>query len=368
MDIASLLHLDDPAHQPDPAVLDSLGGYLWWYVDLLDATGTGLVLIGSWGLPFLPGYAAAARSGRAQTPRSRPSLNVVTYAGGRPDFYLLQELRPEQASWTGNTLRFGDSILRTHLVAGRRRLEALLDCPLPGTSDRLQGGVAFDGVALQDPGCSSGTHRWTPLAGPSTGAASLTVGGRPLLRCEGPAYHDRNWSPEPLQTQGLERWAWGRVVTEDALQVYYVLWPKHGGEPQLLGLSVDSSGRSTRHRDLALACSPSRRSRYGPAWHPTLSLTQAGAPWLEVRQHRPVEQGPFYLRLQQDVSVAGGPPVRGWGELCVPGRIDRAWERPLVRMRVHRPGEHSSVWNPLFTGTLADRARRQARSLWPQGS
>ncbi len=81
-------------------VIDAPGGFAWWYVDAFDADENGMVVIWSFGLPFLPGYLHANRRGRPQTPRSRPSLNVVTYRNGKPDFYLLQEYPADRCGWT----------------------------------------------------------------------------------------------------------------------------------------------------------------------------------------------------------------------------------------------------------------------------
>jgi hypothetical protein len=91
-----LISLCSADRAPDPAVLRNPGGFTWFYVDLVDEQGRGATLIWSWGLPFLPGYAKAARAGHPQLPIERPSVNLVVYEGGREIFYLLSELPPEQ--------------------------------------------------------------------------------------------------------------------------------------------------------------------------------------------------------------------------------------------------------------------------------
>ena len=48
-----------PPGLADQALLDVPGGFLWCYLDLVDATGDGLVLVVSFGLPFLPGGSSA---------------------------------------------------------------------------------------------------------------------------------------------------------------------------------------------------------------------------------------------------------------------------------------------------------------------
>ena len=88
-----MIDLSPVDRAPDRTVLRSAGGFTWFYVDLVDDRGNGATVIWSWGLPFLPGYASAARAGRPQLPIERPSVNVVVYQGGRERFYLLSELR-----------------------------------------------------------------------------------------------------------------------------------------------------------------------------------------------------------------------------------------------------------------------------------
>ena len=67
-------------------IVEAAGGFFWWYVDVIDAQGDGFVIIAAFGLPFLPGYADAARRGEAPPPSERPSLNVCVYDRGELDF------------------------------------------------------------------------------------------------------------------------------------------------------------------------------------------------------------------------------------------------------------------------------------------
>jgi len=54
----------------DRRLLEAPGGFAWWYLDALDARGDGLVVIWSFGLPFLPGYRSASRRGLAPPARA----------------------------------------------------------------------------------------------------------------------------------------------------------------------------------------------------------------------------------------------------------------------------------------------------------
>ena len=114
-----LIHWADP-HQPfDRSVLDSAGGFVWWYCDHVDEQGNGFVCIWSFGLPFLPDLLSEAREGRPVPPRRRPSVNLALYERGKPVFYLLQEYPEQAARWSDNEVRLGASRFTTARRDGR---------------------------------------------------------------------------------------------------------------------------------------------------------------------------------------------------------------------------------------------------------
>ena len=161
-----MLAFDDPTRPTPQAALEAPGGFAWWYLELLDAHGSGIVLIWSFGLPFLPGYLASARRGRATRPIDRPSLNVAVYEQGRPAGYALHELRPQDATWDGaGVWRFGDTRITSRSEGGTRRVQIDLRCPLRGSGGEISGRVEAEGAcAMAVPGGpSSGTHLWAPL-------------------------------------------------------------------------------------------------------------------------------------------------------------------------------------------------------------
>jgi len=128
---------------------------LWWYFDLVDAHGQGMVLIWSYGLPFLPGIASAARRDRPLLPSTRPAINIVFYQHGAPVFYLLQEYPPEQTEWDGLRWRIGDNhmtaTLHTHQDDDIKRLVTDLPfrCPVPGSTQPLIGQLRVEGALRQ---------------------------------------------------------------------------------------------------------------------------------------------------------------------------------------------------------------------------
>lgn len=352
---------DDPV---DAGLLCAPGGFLWWYADLVTPAGDGAVVIWSYGLPFLPGYASAARRGRAELPVARPSINLAVYRQGVPVFYLLQEhpAGPVDEDALTDTQRIGGCTFRRRGGEGRCMVDAALDCALPG-GGRLTGTLRIDGAARRGPAASAPnvTHLWTPLTGPAEGELDLRIDGKPLARIAGRAYHDRNGGSVPLHALGIERWMWGRFPLPDRERIYYLLWPEDGdAPPRAIGIDIDRDGRMTQ-RPLEVELGRERWTFGGLRRPERIVLRQDGSPWLEVRHRAVSDAGPFYLRLLSEGRIEDGASAVGWSELVHPARVDLARHRPFVRMRVHRPHASNSAWLPLFSGPREGRIARLLR-------
>lgn len=363
-----MIRLGRPDREPDASLLKSPGAFLWWYLDLLDAEGNGLVVIWSFGLPFLPGNAAAARSGTPELPAARPSVNVALYEGGAQSFYLLQEYDAGSAEpWSGSgTIAMGGSRFESRAEGGRRQVEARLDCALPGSTGRLSGVVRMEGAAcvIDSPeGEGAADHLWTPLMGPGEGTAELSLGDGRIVRMRGRGYHDRNHGRVPLVRLGIGRWQWGRFPLPERELIYYLLWPNGEGDPVHLLLEIDGEGRVRSLGPVTAREGPSRRSLVGLRYPASVRLRTENGLEYRIRHRSPVDAGPFYLRFQSELQGPRGESALGWGELCVPDRVDLARHRPFVRMRVHRVGHPNSFWLPLFTGSRRGRLRRLLRQL-----
>ena len=372
-----LIEVSHPERLLEPALLESRGGFLWWYVDLIDEHGSGAVLIWAYGLPFLPGLASAARAGKPTPPGARPSLNLCVYERGRLVNYLLQEYSPDEATWQPEdadgltSWRFGQTQITRQRREGFVGLDASIDCAVPGTSHRLRGHLRLQGVARQpQPGARQDGpapwHDWTPLMGPARGALELRLADV-LTRVQGRAYHDRNGASSPLHELGFRRWVWGRVPFEDHERIYYVLWPQQAHLPPVsLGLQIDESGQTRQLQGLELRQDePSRSLMGGLAYDRRVELFDQGKLWMDVRVRSLVDQGPFYLRQLLDARLPSGQRALGLGELCLPAQVDRDLHRPLVRMRVLQDvdGAANSIWSPLFSGPVQGRASRLIRHM-----
>lgn len=363
----ALCSADVPA---DPAVLRSPGGFSWFYVDLVDARGHGATLIWSWGLPFLPGYAGAARAGRPATPLQRPSVNLVVYGDGGERFYLLSEFPAEQCQWApdGRSWRLGDCSFRwidTPGVAGAaptRTLQADLDLALP-TGGRATGRLWLTGSLRRDPAGTAAvaaptgaacSHQWTPMIAAACGGLELhTPSG--TLTVEGRGYHDRNSATHPLHALGIRSWWWGRLALPGRDLVLYRLTPSGpGSTPHNIVVELAADGACRVREDARVTVGRMRRSLWGMRWPSTLSFTDPdGVPvWVEVDAL--LDNGPFYHRYLL-TGRCGSEQGYGLGESVVPDRIDTDLLRPLVRMRVHRTEGVNSMWLPLFCGDAEGR-------------
>ncbi|HEX2203808.1 MAG TPA: hypothetical protein VHG91_10945 [Longimicrobium sp.] len=367
-----MIDLGDTRAPVPPDVLRAPGGFAWWYADLVTPGGDGAVLIWSYGLPFLPGYASAARRGAGELPASRPSVNLAVYRGGAPAFYLLQEHAPApegEGRPAGVQEIGGCRFVRT--FDGRYcTLGADLDLALPGTRARLTGTFRLRGVARLSPEsgpAADAPHLWTPMTGPAEGEVRLEVGGCPFVELAGRAYHDRNHGRVPLHDLGIARWMWGRVPLARTERIYYLLWPSSSAaRPVCLGVEIGEDGE-TRRVEVEAELVRERRGLSGVARPERILLRAGRRPWLIVDHARTVEAGPFYLRLLSRGTTGEGESALGWSELCVPDRVDLPLHRPLVRMRVHRAQGPNSRWLPLFTGPREGRVGRLLRHFLAPG-
>jgi hypothetical protein len=370
-----LLQRVDAQTPADPAALQRPGGFAWWYLDLVDDNGDGLVLIWAWGLPFLPGLARDARRGQPSLPRDRPAISFALYEGGRCTCYLLQEAPAAAASTDllGDFCVGGATLCIRPLATPESEgegeaegagegfsLRATLDLPIPGSAGRLRGEVRAAGPALR--GGSLGPryagHSWSPRLAGAEGEAQLDVAGR-AVALRGRLYHDRNEGTAPMHAHGIADWWWGRLALADRALIWYRLRHEDGHVEEHL-LDVDHSGQARDCAAPAALSAPSRWAWFGPRCPRQLTLTDADGRAHPVALEAPIDDSPFYQRLR--MRCPGG---WGWAERVIPAAIDPDWMRPLVRMRVQQLDGPNSLWLPLFAGPVETRLRRLLRPAPP---
>jgi carotenoid 1,2-hydratase len=348
---------------PAPEALTAPGGFVWWYLDLTDGAGNGVVLIWSFGLPFLPGYADAARRGQGQPPASRPSLNVAVYKGGWENVYLLQEYPPESVTLDieRGELRIGRSTLRSWVEGQERRVLIMLDCPVPGSAERLTGRVEARGPAVypvKAPAPHDDPHAWTPMLVGVEGEATLHHGELPVLSLKGRVYHDRNQSTLPLHELGIQHWIWGRLACGDAGErIYYLLWPPEG-PPEAYAIQITPDGGLTVHERAEVILGPERRAIFGVPYWDSLTVRVNGEDWAVIHKHTVVDNGPFYLRFLIWATLPGQGEAYGVAEAVRPDRVDLDLHRGMVKARVHFIGQENNALLPLMSGPVKSRLGR----------
>jgi len=352
---------------PDPGVLESPGGFTWFYVDLVDERGCGATVIWSWGLPFLPGYAHAARIGRPERPIDRPSVNVAVYGPDGERFYLLTEIPPDACSWAADdrSWRLGDCTFTWTDAPGAggatRTLEADLDLALP-TGGRATGRLRLSGQLRRDPqdfsgGAvpgSAGSHVWSPMVAASRGELELNTPDG-ALRVNGRAYHDRNSATLPLDQLGIRSWWWGRLAFPGRDLIVYRLVPSApGNPPRDLVVEVTEDGSCRVCEDSGLIFERPRHNVWGLRWPRGASFQDPDGRDVHIQVRTLLDNGPFYQRYLLQGRCDGAESY-GIGENLVPHRVDGDLLRPLVRMRVHRANGPNSMWLPLFSGPSQGR-------------
>jgi carotenoid 1,2-hydratase len=337
-------------------VLDHPGAFVWWYVDLVDAEGTGCVVIWSFGLPFLPGIESSNRGIAPTVPRSRPSVNVAVYRRGRAILYTLQEVPTAEVRHSPGEWRIGRSVFRSADGSGRRNVHIDLDLTLPGGAV-LRGEVRVEGAACRVPAGlgDDPRHQWSPLCSATDGSARFEVDGVVLAEISGRAYHDRNVSVKPLGSLGIRHWLWGRVSSGSSERVWYLLWPERGA-PEVWGLEIGEDGQVQMVPNLKAHLHQPRLGVFGMPWWRRLTLTRGADVWLDVEHRNAVDLGFFYGRWIVEGRSANGVGS-GFAEAVRPGRVDRWWNRPLVRMAVERVGSQNSRFLPLFAGVRPQGVR-----------
>lgn len=338
-------------------VLHAPGGFTWWYLDLLDHEGNGLVFLWFFGLPLLPG----AR--KPHVPAGRPGFSLAVYRAFQPSFYLLQEHEPGASSWDpeSSTWRFGRTMVRQ---VGSSGWLVSLDASLPGTAERVRGEIVVTGGPCT-PGARlagavpSGEHVWSPLLLGGRGEAELELGAGERCSLRGRAYVDHNASGVALHALGIRSWRWSRLSFAGRDLVYYLVDPVDPHAPRRDVVLTAAGGRVDLVEGAELRFTGARRSLYGLRWHERAHLTDGGGLDVALRVRGLVDDGPFYLRfLVEGRDARSGEVATGVAELLTPPRVDLPWQRPFVRMRHHRPAQRNSVWLPLFTGPRRGRVGR----------
>ena len=336
------------------------GGFLWWYVDIIDKNGNGLVLIWSFGLPFLPNYAQKSRRGNPQSPEERPSLVISIYKDFQLDYYLFQEYSPEEVSWNDNKWRFGEN----HMVQENDRLDISLSLPVPKTNLTLSGNISIKGTKRTSGSRDSDTtHQWVPILMPANGDVQLQCGEEEYI-FSGRAYHDHNSALNPLHDLHIESWWWGRIALPDREFIWYSLYPNDQRPPINISISISTEGVVEIYDEGDCICQEYKKSIFGLSSPSSFLLD---TPWKEkitVHTKSLVDDGPFYQRYIIHTQTKQGTGF-GIAEQVVPDLVDGDWMRPLVQMRVAKAkNQKNSFWLPLFTGPKKGRWTRLIQQLY----
>lgn len=340
-------------------LLDEPGAFAWWYCDLVSPEGDGAVVIGFFGLPFLPDYQRSRG-----VPREHPGLNVALYRSGKPEFYLLQEYQSASVEFGREraTMCLGDSVLTLSWEGSHVRLEGDLDLVVPGSRERTRGKLDVRGFASRvDAMAGDPRHVWCPIAPSAVGRLELHDGRRALAPIVGRAYVDANASAVSLPDLDLESWRWGRIAFPEREVVFYEMTGTNGAtEPLVLSFPRSPAAATSKSSSIVRSCP--RRGFYGLDWHERSELVDPSGSRISVHARHLVEDGPFYLRWLIEARCAEtGEVGHGVSELVDVAKIDASWQRPFVRMRRHVCHGENSMWVPLFSGPRSGRATRLLR-------
>jgi hypothetical protein len=337
----------------DSSALQTPGGFAWWYLDLSDDRGDGLVVIWFFGLPFLPTY---SKNTVRPIASSRPGICIAVYRGYKQLFYLLQEDLAGSALFGPNSSEVAIGSNRFYLEhkGETTSVSADIDTCIPGSRDRLVGTVRAQGPRLRGltDGVPNRVHTWSPILTSALGEARLRIDERELFDLRGRVYVDRNASSEPLSELGITQWHWGHLAFADRELLFYELLPvnDYRDAPLSIVLTIGRDG-ITEIRHSPIQWSGNKRDRYGLKWHRWADLSSPDKHPVRVHFRSLVDNGPFYLRfLIEGVDNPSGQTGYGFAELVKPDRIDLAAMRLFIQMRIHRKQGPNSLFLPFFSG------------------
>lgn len=316
-------------------------GFVWWYVDLVGDDGSGIVII--WGLrnPFLP-ISYASKLG--------PSVSIVIYEHGQKVFNLHQVHDEQQYSQDRYRWTVGDSTFEWTRRFGRGLLTISLDCPIPGSDDRLTGELSVWGDDKKRPSSQpeSASLGWCHFVVDGSGEGSLQWGSQSIM-VNGRAYFDTNGSQRDITDIGIHSWCWGRLTSPSQS---YVWFDTKGEHPETLILSTAAEGEiasMSGQVDLRV----SGRTRFGTDRATSVSVVIGNEP-VHLRLGEPVETGPFYQRYLVECDLQG-ERYEGVVERVFVDRMNLPiWNR-LVPMAIHEVGGRNSHFLPFFAGPLKGR-------------
>ncbi|MBL90277.1 MAG: hypothetical protein CMH56_00495 [Myxococcales bacterium] len=338
------------------------GAFTWWYADLVDENGNGMVLIWFFGLPFFPSKSLE------MAPDHLGGLTLSVYKEGKLDFYAFQTYPPEglYVNLDQNHWCLGNSTITLKESASETYLQASLNINYAGGEKPLIADLEVKGVRrnsalslLEDKITS---HVWSPMMLCAQGQFSGTIAGQPF-RIEGPSYMDRNQSLDSIQDLGIKDWHWARISMKEKTWILYFL-QDHQDEWTQHAFSATPDGQMALEYVQSFEQKKLIKDRYGIRWARTsrVELFNQHQP-LELSLSDPLEHSPFYMR--HVITAKQGDEVgHGVYERLVPSRISLKWLQPLMAMRINEWHRNRSMWLPLFEGTSNDRWTRLLRSFY----
>ena len=252
----------------------------------------------------------------------------------------------------------GESTFEWTRRFGRGLLSISLDCPIPGTTDRLTGELSVWGNEKKRPSSQpeSATLGWCHFVVDGAGEGALRWGDHSIM-IQGRAYFDTNGSQRDITDIGIRSWCWGRLTSPSRS---YIWFDTDGTHPETLVLSTASEGEiASLSGEVALDVGG--RTRFGTDKASSVHVTIDGHT-VQMKLGRPVETGPFYQRYLVE-SVFGGERFEGVVERVFVERMNLPiWNR-LVPMAIHKVGGRNSHFLPFFAGPLRGRWVRLVQLL-----
>ncbi len=343
------------------------GAYEWWYFDAEDTTtGVSVVLIWFAGFPFSPYYTNHYEKWKKKIisapplPSNYSAFSFQLYENGDEVVNFIREGEHELFESTRSEIgiRFEKNSFTFNAECDEYTLD--IDFSYPARHKKVKANLSFKSTRRiryekKDTNNDGNVplHQWL-LSVPKADVeglievTELQKGGVRKIPFRAKGYHDHNLGAVPMQ-EYISRWYWGRAFSKKFDIVYYVVFFKNNEYKPLtlLLLQNNESDQVTVHDSMRFHENHFRYGLFAPLHSQTLTLLDKKI-GIEVRHHKVLDTGPFYLRFASDIVLTRDgqniETIKGISEFLDPSRLQSRMMRLFTCCRVCRDGVPSIMY------------------------
>lgn len=155
----------------------------------------------------------------------------------------------------------------------------------------------------------------------------------------GTGYHDHNWGSEPLYN-GIEKWYWGRFISEDYSLIYYYSINSKNNEKEFKRLLLFKKDVLIADKsDFSIKINHTKN--YWMLNYNSKTLIESDNIKIKITNTRKLDNGPIYMRFLSafDLTIDNKKVFEnatGISEYLLPGRMKSGLYMPFLNMRINK--------------------------------